>query len=94
MTVRAMRHYPEQPETSGAAYRACVSAASPPYARSASDVPKEDDVAAILTTPVNGLAPCDGTMTCTCELCAAERERRVVRSIRPPARQPWQPKAA
>lgn len=51
-------------------------------------------MAAILTTPVNGLAPCDGTMTCTCELCAAERERRVVRSIRPPARQPWQPKAA
>ena len=37
---------------------------------------------------------CDGTMTCTCTLCEAERARRASRNVRPPARQPWQPKAA
>lgn len=33
--------------------------------------------------------PCDGSMTCACKRCEAERRARIVRPVRP-APQPWE----
>lgn len=44
-------------------------------------------LAAVPAVPVpatmTGTRSCDGTMTCSCELCELEREHRVKRGIRP-----------